>query len=279
MIKNNVEFGVFFEITDLCNHECVHCCKSWRTDGNHTMNKNMLDIILTYPKDYLIISGGEPALARNEVMYICEHEVKPIALNTNLTLWSENDLMYLNDRLLFKVSVPSMVKSEFEQITGAKTYDKLVNNLNLIKKSSQIIIIVNNYTINTVQQTIDNLALMGFYKFTVQPQMPTDITSIDIEASLKNLERIYLNKRNLNIELLCKSYCESIIPVKHTCVAGIGRFVILSNGDVVPCAGYKAQKLGNILDTDYQELRKRGIEYFNSYEDKLTCRGFQSVRA
>ena len=36
-------FGVFFEITDLCNHECIHCCKTWRKDSGLTMSKEMIE--------------------------------------------------------------------------------------------------------------------------------------------------------------------------------------------------------------------------------------------
>ena len=266
-------FGVFFEITDLCNHECIHCCKTWRKDSGLTMSKEMIDVILAYPKDYLTISGGEPAMAKEKVFYIYDQGIKNLSINTNLTMWTPEDLSHLQ-QTVFKVSVPSLIRSEFETITQAKTYDRLVRNLGLIDRSSFIIVIVNNYNINTITQTINRLAYMGFYNITLQPQIPTKFAETDVMLALQRIEDIYRAKRNLNIKLLCKSY-DSIVPPNHGCDAGLNRFVVMSNGDVVPCACYAAPVLGNILTTPYEELRRKGREYFSSYEDKITCKGFQ----
>lgn len=272
-----MSFGVFFEITDLCNHKCIHCCKTWRVDGNHTMDKSKLDIILSYPKDFLTISGGEPALAKDKVRYMCENEKSFIAINTNLTLWNQEDINYLNKKVIWKVSVPSTVKSEYEKITEANTYNQLMTNLKLINKNSIMTIIVNEHTINTLQITIEDLAYLGFSNFVVQPQIPTDFATVDVKKALRNIEDVFVNKRNLNIKLLCYSE-DSIIPINHSCDAGIGRFVVLSNGNVVPCACYHAPLLGNILTTSFEELKQNGNEYFNQYKDKKTCKGFQNVR-
>lgn len=270
------EFGVFFEITDLCNHECFHCCKTWRKDCGLTMSKEMIDIILAYPKDYLVISGGEPAMAKEQVFYICKQGIKDLSINTNLTMWTPEDVWYLEQHAKLDVSVPSLVRSEFETITGADTYDRLVKNLNQISRDSYVVVIINNYNIKTISQTVDRLAYMGFYNITLQPQVPTGFTETDVMLALQRIEDIYNSKRNLNIQLLCKSY-DSVVQPNHICNAGDGRFVVMSNGDVVPCACYAAPVLGNILTTSYEELRAKGKEYFYSSDDQTTCRGFQNV--
>ena len=38
--------AVFFEITNICNHRCVHCCKYWEDNSvSRTADKDMLDKI------------------------------------------------------------------------------------------------------------------------------------------------------------------------------------------------------------------------------------------
>ena len=61
---------LFFEITDRCNHACFYCCKSFRGQPGITMNSGALDKVLSLPASGLVISGGEPSLAKESVAYV-----------------------------------------------------------------------------------------------------------------------------------------------------------------------------------------------------------------
>lgn len=74
---------LFFEITDRCNHACFYCCKSFRGQPGITMNSGALDKVLSLPASGLVISGGEPSLAKESVAYVLERATVPVAINTD----------------------------------------------------------------------------------------------------------------------------------------------------------------------------------------------------
>lgn len=269
-------FGLFFEITDSCNHRCIHCCKTWRTDCNHAMDKATLDAILAFPKQFLVISGGEPGMCKGAVNYVLGRWKGPTRINTNLTLWTPEELIEFERRGLdLSVSVPSIVRSEFEAITGNKnSYDLLVENLGHIGRRHRMTVIVDEVTQNTAEETVLKLAAMGFWNFHVQPMIPNG-SSVDMKRVMGLVERIYCKHRNLNIGLLMPTI-SSCVPANHRCGAGVNRVEVLSNGDVVPCGCYLAPVLGHILKDTPEDILKRGRQYFDSFseEDRNICKGW-----
>ena len=66
--------AVFFEITNICNHRCIHCCKYWEDNSVlRTADKDTLDKIIALPKSHLTISGGEPGLSKDNVFYLIDN--------------------------------------------------------------------------------------------------------------------------------------------------------------------------------------------------------------
>ena len=266
--------SIFFEITDICNHKCVHCCKSWRTDCNHIMSKEDLDIIINYPKTHLTISGGEPSLARDSVFYIVEHETVGITLNTNLTLWSESDIQRLiNKNVTFSVSVVSLNREAYKKITGVDTYDLLINNLKLIPKNSKILFIINDISAATAKDTVNWLIAHGFTNLIVSPAIPNKWTTINQKKILNIIKDISKHHRNVRIETM--NNLDHELVYNHDCDAGCGRLVILSNGDVVPCACFDKHILGNIRNNSFWEISKRGDLFYKSYPEnkQKICKG------
>lgn len=239
------------------------------------MDKSLLDAVLSFPKDFLVISGGEPSCAKDEAEYIIKRNKGPLRMNTNLTMWSRDELIDMQSNgVTFSVSVPSMIRSDYEAVTGADTYDRLLENLEYISKMSKMTIIMNAITSHSSEKTVMMLAGMGFWRFTLQPMIPNGV-DYDMSGMMHEAERIYRNHRNLDIKLLCRTI-DSQMPVNHECGAGRDRVVILSNGDVVPCACYDAPILGNVLDDDYQRILENGERYFDSFkeEERAICKGW-----
>ena len=273
-----MEKSIFFEITDVCNHICSHCCKTWRKDHYDTMNKDLLDKILSIPKKVLTISGGEPSTAIEAVRYVVEKETAPLQINTNLTLWTDEMLnLFKEKNVSLSVSVVSMNRKSYEKITSAKTYDLMVANLKKISKDSKITIIVNEENKDDILDSVTVLMVMGFHRFIIQPAIP-NTEEFDKDAFMEYMKRVkeaYSLHRNATIELM-SYYTHSDIPVNHLCDAGSGRLVILSNGDVVPCACMEPYILGNIMTDTLESIEDNGMKYFNSFsdEEKYICRGF-----
>lgn len=275
---------IFFEITDICNEDCVHCDKKWRKDGGHTMNQAMLDKILAIPKESLTISGGEPALAKKQVKYIIEKSSSPVSINTNLTLWNDEDFRLFKTRNThLTVSVVSLNRDTYKRITGKDLVNKLKENLSKINPfNSSITIIVNNYNMDELEDMVNYLAVRSFNDFTIQPAIPGMGDKFNYDDYLKRLnalKNVYYKHRNINIE--CMSYYDCSygdLPVNHRCEAGTGRLVILSNGDIVPCACMAPVIMGDIMKDTWDIIEAAGLKYFNSFQgiDRYTCKGFLS---
>ena len=275
-----MEKAIFFEITDKCNENCVHCDKKWRTEKGHTMAKDMLDKILSMPKKHLTISGGEPAMAKTEVKYIIENNKEPVSLNTNLVLWNDQDLLFFEKYYTdLNVAVFSLDRENYKKITGKDLVYKLKNNLDKISRKSNISIVINDYNINEIEQMVNYLVVRGFHNFTIQPAIPNKgniFNDTTYQKRIDALKNVYNKHRNINIRLLCFYDNSNNIPVNHLCGAGKNRLIILSNGDIVPCACMPPIILGNIMKNSYQELKEAGENFYNSFEKKeqIICKGF-----
>lgn len=268
---------VFFEITDLCNHKCIHCCKYWRQDCFHTMGYEDLDKISNIKSTIYKISGGEPSCVKDKVRYFIKKDL-PTAMNTNLTLWEDKDFQLFYDKnIKLYVSIVSLKKEEYKKITSADTFYVLLDNLNKINKQSTITLVINPINIDSFEYNINCLAEMGFTNFTVTPMIPTNNLQINEKQGFNLIEKIYKYKRQLNIKTMYFVNNNYAVPYSHSCEAGLNRIVILSNGNIVPCACFSAKPLGNIKDSDFNinEILKRGKEFFNSFpiNQRKECKG------
>lgn len=265
----------------MCNENCTHCDKHWRTDSGHTMSKDMIDKILSIPKEHLTISGGEPGLVPHLVRYIIENKTSSVALNTNLTLWDKEmlDFFYRNNVFL-SISIVSLNKKTYEKITGKNLVHKLRQNLKLVNSHcAGITIIINKYNENEIESIVNYLAVRGFRKFTVQPSIPGLSKDFDRETYTRHISIVdKITKEHQNLDISLMSFYDTTcpkIPVNHRCEAGVDRLVILSNGNIVPCACMSPVILGNI-NNNIEEAIINGKRYLESFnlEDKYVCKGF-----
>lgn len=275
--------NIFFEITDKCNQLCTHCCKTWRNDSGYTMSKEMLDKIISIPKKMLTISGGEPSLFPDKVKYIIEHETSLIQINTNLTLWSEEMINLFNKKnIILSISVVSLNRKVYRQITKTDLLDQLVCNLSKINTNNKITIIVNEYNLNDIDSTINKLIVRGFNNFVIQPAIPNNSTFNKelFDQEMNKVYEVYSKHRNVNISLMSMFNPAPKLPINHLCDAGINRLVILSNGDVVPCACSKLNVLGNLMNDKWKTIEKRGKDFYHSFpsDKKFICKGFLNIK-
>lgn len=271
--------NIFFEITDRCNQLCSHCCKTWRNDSGYTMNKDLLNKIISLPKKLLTISGGEPSLVPDEVKYVIDNETSQLQINTNLTLWTEEMLnLFKQKNIMLSISVVSLNKETYMKITHTDLVDRLKTNLNKVSKDSKITIIVNEYNLLELDNMVNQLIVQGFHNFVIQPAIPND-TKFNADLFNKEMDavyKVYSKHRNVDISLMSMFNPAPKLPINHLCDAGCNRLVVLSNGDVVPCACMKPYVLGNIMCDSLSYIEKRGIDYHNSFHDnkKYLCKGF-----
>ena len=110
--------SIFWEVTPLCNHNCVHCFNYWRTDITETkeLNENYFSkshhdfsekIVSLHPVQ-VIITGGEPLLVweavKNAIETFLDNGIH-VSMNTNATLMTDEIASFLADKIVKIVKV------------------------------------------------------------------------------------------------------------------------------------------------------------------------------
>lgn len=271
---------IYFEITDLCNHACFYCCKDFRGKPGLTMTEEQLDRLLALPKSGLVISGGEPSLVRERVYHVLDRADVHVTINTNLAGWTPEELTELAGRVHLNISVPAVDDETYREITGADDFGKLLANLETASRDSTIGIAVHGRNRKNLSRHVAWLAVRDFRHFVLQPVYGSAATHENFAASVAAIERVYAENRQLDIRFM--SPCGSTsVPATHACNAGTGRLIVLSTGDIVPCACRKMDVLGNLFadDFDYEAVRAAGTAFYHSFpeEQRPLCKGYLSA--
>lgn len=272
---------VFFEITDKCNYNCSFCCKLWRQEKTGYITDEVLNKIISLKAPAYVIAGGEPCMEREKVRYFVEQTYKGsyLTLNTNLSLWSKEDINFLNIRgVHYTIDFPSYDREEYKKITQTNDFifNKVKENLSYVgKKQSRVHIVIDEDNRDSWQQTILWLATKyGFTFFVVTPSISFNEpkNKKEIYRAIKNFHDQHAN---LIMITLANTEDNDCVVVNHKCSAGIDRFVVLADGNIVPCAWSRNHIIGHILKDNLDDILIRGRQYFYSYPyEKLDiCKG------
>lgn len=130
---------VFWEVTDQCDHNCIHCFNYWRTGAEPTQKcitdgKDYLNIarkIISRQPVRVIFTGGEPFLVFEKLVPAIEQfslQGISMSFNSNTGLLNEEIAVYLREkRISLFISFPSAKELEFDQITDTEgAYQKVL---------------------------------------------------------------------------------------------------------------------------------------------------------
>lgn len=151
----NKEAEIHF--TRYCSYNCVFCSVKKHSNPNLSTNNIKKDIKLSKDFSRLIISGGEPSI-RKDIINLISYAKK---FNNNLSM--ETNASCLSEKLIskmikaglkeFKISFHSYNKDAYNKITKTKGYyDKVIKNLNILKKYSSNVKISTNTVITKYNQ-------------------------------------------------------------------------------------------------------------------------------
>lgn len=132
-MNNNLLYlpSIDWELTSVCNHNCIHCYNYWRglnSDEDHLPSEEYFDkvvrkIIESHPVS-VQITGGEPLVvwskAKHAIQLLVENGIN-VSINPNATLVNDEiaDFFYRNNMDAF-VSFPCSKKSVFDEIVHCK---------------------------------------------------------------------------------------------------------------------------------------------------------------
>jgi len=286
---------IFFEITDSCNINCIHCGSDCiKSDKNTELApdiiiKTLKDIKKKYKSHNIlvILSGGEPVLYKelNKLTYEINKLEFPWGLVSNGFAWSDNIFNIFKNNNLASVTISlDGLEEEHNWLRGHKSSFK--NALKTIKRLSMapfyqvmdVITCVNKKNIYKLDNIKDLLISLGVKKWRLFTISPIGRASTVPELFLNETEYKYMldkvleykHDKNINLDLAACSYLGQNYELKikehrFFCKAGINVAGIMVNGDILACPNIDRRfKQGNIYKDNFINVwEKKYYEFRN----------------
>ena len=255
---------VQWEITNLCNHNCIHCYNYWNTiNSEELVSKNSqhyqktVEEIINNKVFHVVITGGEPLLVLDEaapyIKQLSEHGIR-LSLNSNLTLLTTRNARTLKEIGInsILVSLPSINPNINDQITGvAGSLKRILDGIALAIKLGFYIsvnMVVSKLNLSTVYDTAKYLASIGVKNFSASrasdPSSKKDFSQYLLSIDeFRDLEKTLIDINNnlmINADSLCADPVCSYGDIQplHTfrfCHAGKTTCAISCVGEIRPC--------------------------------------------
>lgn len=286
---------VFWEVTDRCNHNCVHCFNYWRTDKEALVNSELkseeeyLEIakrILERKPVKVVITGGEPLIAFKFLIPTLEffHENKvDVSFNTNAALLTEEIAEYFEkNNISMFISFPSAKAEEFDRIVDTPgAFDRVITAMELAKKhnlrfsTNMVVSKVNLHSIFETAQFLKNKFDVKYVSIT-RVSMPINARAhfdeymltaeeldIYMEQCLKTKDELKLIVKASSPFTPCSLTSQSaydLFAFEGGCEAGKFSYVITSEGRVRACAR-DIKEYGDFINEPFEEIWERMSEW------------------
>lgn len=244
-----------FEITDMCNLSCKHCCFSCSNNSKKSLDLNdkeiidVLDKIIEFNPNQVLISGGEPFMKKNILTYL-EHLrdnfTGKIIIATNATLINKKlakKLVSLVDQI--DISIDGVDEKSCSLIRGKGVFKKVINTISTLHNFNFY-----NITLSMVFSEFNFHLIEKFYS------LNDSLGTYPIPRIFSAVGRGEKNKsffQNIDNDdffvpndYFKKNWNEFFVS---NCSAGKNEFFIKNNADIYPCPNLSDRSflLGNIL--------------------------------
>ena len=171
------------ELTNQCNHRCIHCYKLSSDIINRPIDNTDDELIFSNAQKLIdggilqiIITGGEPlmkgGLVKRIILLAKEHDVI-VSLNTNLTLLDNDMVEFLKEtKTRILVSCPSSIRYSYEAITQTNNLQCFENNLSKVIKAgvkTAVNMVVMKNNLSEIRDTAKRIQQLGCVAFCVTP--------------------------------------------------------------------------------------------------------------
>ena len=262
--------AVFWEVTEKCNHNCVHCFNYWRTDADmiccaEKSEAEYLEIAKRIAENKpvkVVITGGEPLVVFHKIRpcidYLKSQSIA-VSFNSNLALLTEEMAAYFRQmHISLFVSFPSADEAVFDTIVDKEgAFGKVVAALDIANKYN-LDIYFNSVISKLNLGTIFDTAAFLKQRYNAR-QISVTRVSMPINAR-EHFDEYMLTKEELDIyldacvrirkELGMKVLAASpitpcsvstneaydLFAFEGSCEAGKSSYVVGSNGMVRACA-------------------------------------------
>jgi pyrroloquinoline quinone biosynthesis protein E len=172
----NIE-NLIIEVTQACNHSCLHCYNFWSEDrlpvktqgtlSRAEINKIVHDIQLTSPLKAVALSGGEPFLRKDLAGIANDLADKglKVVIITNGTMITDERLQSFPEATLFEITLfssDSKIHDHIAQRPGA--FNRVINGAIAVKKRNSglaIVCVMSRENLQKLDQTIELALALG----------------------------------------------------------------------------------------------------------------------
>ncbi len=286
--------ALFFELTDACNLNCLHC-----GSGCSSKNRNMLDFdvvehtLLSVAQAYgpnecmVNITGGEPLLypRLNDVIALAHSLGFAVGITTNGTLISPFAARQLARSGLDTIAVSldgiGETHDEFRKTKGC--FQRALDGINALKCAGiepEVLTVVHKYNLNQLDALFSLLTELDLYSWRLVSMDPIGRANIhrDLLLSGNELEELYQfirKKRYDHMVAMEVSYgCAHYVTYRYEreirdyyfqCGAGTQVGSIAANGDILACLDIERRPelvQGNAYRDDFVQIWEREFKPF-----------------
>ncbi len=264
-MKNN-NLHIHVEITYDCNNRCFYCYNEEHKPIHMTLEQsnifaNKLEQYI-YSRNFSVsisLTGGEPFknfdVLTNLYYKITRFPSCNVSINTNLTceIKKLKDLENLKKETEIElfVSIPSMIKEIYNDITCSKNYDLFFESLQYVLSKPDIYnissnIVINKKNKNTILKSLMQMNLLGLKNFKITNLISEKVDNelLDIIFNIiKYSKKFGMDFRGMSMPLIVDNkekrsllYQQYIKEYNfNTCSAGDTSFAITPDGYLKPC--------------------------------------------
>lgn len=274
------------EVTDFCNHRCIHCYNLDSEIKNRPMRKVDDDTVLACAQKLIdnkifsvIVTGGEPLLKKDltkKIIRLLKENKTRVSLNSNLTLADDDLIVFLKEQNVgVLTSCPSGVASSFSRLVGIDNYVLFETNIKKLVAAGvrfTVNMVVTKDNLHEIRTTAKKMKELGCKSFAATPMgLNVEYPRIDLLLSVEEVRGVIADllwiEENLKmkvdiLEALPKCvFPEEALRGKHhflnrKCQAGRTVIAVSCNGDIRPCA-HNPSSYGNILEENLRDIWKK----------------------
>lgn len=289
------------EITDFCNHKCVHCYNLDSKIENRPDRKVTDEIVLSCAQKLIdskifavVVTGGEPLINKDlakKVITLFRKNNVSVSLNSNLTLLDDDFITFLKEtNITILTSCPSSIPTSFEKLSGTDNYTRFMTNIKkLFLKGVWVTVnmVVTKDNLHEIRTTAEKMKELGCKSFTATPMgLNMNYPRLDLLLSIEDAHKViddllWIEKTlSLNVDILTAlpkcMFSKKILNENHSflkrkCQAGRTIIAVSCNGDVRPCV-HNSISYGNILEEDLKTIWAKMADWRSLQYIPLECK-------
>lgn len=290
------------EITDCCNHRCIHCYNLDSEIKNRPMRQVEDAVVLKCAQKLVdnkvfgvIVTGGEPLLKKEltkQVITLLKENQIRVSLNSNLTLIDDDFIAFLKEKKVgVLTSCPSGLPASFTKLVGVDNYAKFEANLKKLVAAGvkfTVNMVVTKENLHEIRPTVEKMKALGCKSFAVTPMgLNVEYPRFDLLLGVEEVRQVIADLLWIEKELGLKVdvlealpkcvFPESVLMEKHAflnrkCQAGRTVIAVSCNGDVRPCA-HNPYSYGNLLEEDLRGIWQKMNDWRSAQYVPELCLG------